>query len=44
MRIAQLIFHQAERAQAYHGKYLYPTGPRFSGLCGDPEIQKWGKK
>jgi len=44
VRIAQLVFHLAEKGADYRGKYDCPVGPQFSRIHEDKEIPWWGPK
>ena len=41
LRIAQLVLHRCEGARPYEGRYAYTTGPGFSRICEDPELDFW---
>jgi len=41
LRIAQLVLHRCEGTGEYKGKYGYTTGPGFSRVCQDPELDFW---
>lgn len=44
VRIAQFVFHRTEGSSEYSGKYKCPTGPQFTRIYDDREIQLWGRK
>ena len=41
LRIAQLVFHKTEGHGTYTGKYAGTTGPGFSRIYEDPELDFW---
>ena len=41
LRIAQLVFHKCDGTGKYEGNYAYTTGPGFSRVCEDPELDFW---
>lgn len=41
IRIAQLVFHETLGAAEYSGRYAYPTGPQFSRVYSDDELDFW---
>jgi dCTP deaminase len=41
LRIAQLVLHKCDGQGGYGGKYRYTTGPGFSRVCEDPELDFW---
>lgn len=44
LRIAQLVFHSCEGKGDYKGKYNHTTGPGFSRICEDPELDFWCRR
>jgi dCTP deaminase len=44
IRIAQLVLHTVEGEGVYTGRYNCPTGPEFSLIHKDKEIDFWGDK
>jgi dCTP deaminase len=43
VRIAQLVLHTVEGEGSYGGRYSSPTGPEFSRIYRDQEIEFWSK-
>lgn len=41
VRIAQLVLHWTRGGDAYTGRYQSPTGPQFSRIYEDRELQFW---
>jgi dCTP deaminase len=41
IRIAQLVLHSATSEVEYKGRYAYPTGPQFSRIYDDAELDFW---
>lgn len=41
VRIAQLVFHDGKGEGAYTGGFNYATGPGFSRICEDSELEFW---
>lgn len=44
MRIAQLVFHTTKGTGSYSGRYPCSTGPQFSRIHMDDDLQFWRKK
>jgi dCTP deaminase len=44
VRIAQLVIHTVEGEGLYTGRYSCPTGPEFSRIYRDEEIEFWGQR
>lgn len=44
LSIAQLIVSETSDEIAYRGRYHYPTGPEFSMIFKDEDMQQWGRK
>jgi dCTP deaminase len=42
--IAQLIFEETTSDVSYKGRYNFPTGPQFSRIHEDKDMEFWGKK
>lgn len=42
--IAQMVFHRAEGASSYQGRYNCPTGPEFSRIHGNEALRWSGPK
>lgn len=42
--IAQLIFEETTGDTSYKGRYNYPTGPQFSRIHEDNDMEFWGNK
>jgi dCTP deaminase len=42
VRIAQLVLHTVDGEGSYEGRYSCPTGPEFSHIHRDEEIEFWG--
>jgi dCTP deaminase len=43
VRIAQLVLHTVAGKGTYEGRYTCPTGPEFSKIYRDNEMQFWGE-
>lgn len=43
VKIAQLVLYGATDKVKYRGRYHYPTGPQFTRLHEDPDIQLWAQ-
>lgn len=44
VRIAQLVIHTVEGEGSYKGRYSCPTGPEFSRIYKDDELDFWGSE
>jgi len=44
IRIAQLVIHTVEGEGTYEGRYACPTGPDFSLIYKDEELDFWGNR
>jgi dCTP deaminase len=42
VRIAQLVLHTVKGSSEYTGRYRYPTGPEFSRVYEDEDLEFWG--
>ena len=42
--IAQLVIEETSSETKYDGRYNFPTGPEFSKIHKDKDVEFWGKK
>jgi dCTP deaminase len=44
IRIAQLVIEKTTSQASYSGRYDFPTGPQFSRIHEDKDMDFWGKR